>query len=167
MKRYLLLIVLIINGILAQAQWTKIFYLDDFGDTTDIFFIEVESFDGLTYYNDPNTKPLDKFCVKIVIDEDKNVGFFMYENCAFEKNAYPGTSPFKEGTFRMRNSEGTTVKVNILGKFAKSGGLKLESDKFREFLTDSNGDIRCILKVGVAYHKFTLDATGYQKVIGK
>lgn len=167
MKRYLLLIVLIINGILTQAQWTKNFYLDDFGDTTDIFFVEGKSFDGLTHYNDPNANPLDKFCVKIIIDKDNNVGFFMHENCAFEKNAYPGTSTFKEGTFRMRNSEGTTVKVNILGKWAKSGGLKLESDEFREFLINSDGDIRCILKVGIAYHKFTLDATGYQKVIGK
>ena len=164
MKRYLLLIVLIINGILSQAQWTKIFFLDDFGDTTDIFFIEGKSFDGLTHYNDPNASPLDKFCVKVIIDEDNNVGFFMHENCAFEKNAYPGTSPFKEGTFRMRNSEGTTVKINILEKLAKSGGLKLESDKFRKFLMNSNGEVRCILKVGIAYHKFTLDASGYNKV---
>jgi len=66
----------------------------------------------------------------------------------------------------MRNSEGITEKVNIIGKLSKRGGLKLESDKFREFMSKSSGKVRCILKVGVAYYKFTLNATGYNEIVG-
>lgn len=165
MKKYLLLIGLIISGLLTQAQWSKSYKLDDFGDTTDMFVIEGKSFDGLTYYNDPNGSPLEKFCVKVYIDENNNVGLFLHENCAMEKPGLPGSEHLKETTFRMRNSKGTTEKVNILSKWAKSGGLKLESDKFLEFLLNSKGEIRCILQVGVAYYKFTIDASGYQSIM--
>ncbi len=166
MKRYLLLSVIIISGSLVQAQWTKAYLLDDFGDTTNTYRIEGRSFDGLTHYNDPNAEPLEKFCIQITIDENNNVGFLLYENCTFTNNPYPGTDIFKGGTFRMRNSEGTTEKINILGKLSKRGGLKLESDKFREFMANSSGKVRCILKVGVAYYKFTLNATSYNKTVG-
>ena len=167
MKKQLLLLILLLSGILAQAQWSKSYLLDDFGDTTDTYRIEGRSFDGLTHYNDPNADPLEKFCVQITIDENNNVGLLLYENCTFSNNPFPGTGVFKGGTFRMRNSEGTTVKINIIGKLSKIGGLKLESDKFREFMAQSSGKVRCILKVGVAYYKFTLNATGYNKIVGE
>ncbi len=165
MKRYLILSVILLSSTLIQAQWSKTYLLDDFGDTTNTYRIEGHSFDGLTHYNDPNAEPLEKFCIQITIDENNNVGLLLYENCTFTNNPYPGTDIFKGGTFRMRNSEGTTVKVNILGKLSKRGGLKLESDPFREFLAKSSGKVRCILKVGVAYYKFTLDATSYSEII--
>lgn len=167
MKQHLLIIGFILSSILAQSQWTKSYTLDDFGDTTDLVEITGKSFDGLTYYNDPNGNPMEKFCTRVFIDKENNVGLFLYENCIFEKLAFPGTDPLKEVTFRMRNSEGTTEKVTILNKWAKSGGLKLEEDKFIDFLKSSEGDIRCILQSGVAYYKFTIDASGYNQLIGK
>ncbi len=166
MKKHLLLIVFMLSVAFSQAQWSKSYLLDDFGDTTDTYRIEGRSFDGLIHYNDPNADPLEKFCVQVTIDENNTVGLLVYENCTLSNKPYPGTAVFKGGTFRMRNSEGTTVKINIIGKLSKIGGLKLESDKFREFMAQSSGKVRCILQVGVAYYKFTLNATGYNKIIG-
>jgi hypothetical protein len=167
MKQQLLITLFVFYGLVANSQWTKSFTLDDFGDTTDMVEITGKSFDGLIYYNDPNGNPMDKFCTRVFIDKDQNVGLFLYENCVFEKPAFPGTDALKEVTFRMRNSEGTTEKVTILDKWAKTGGLKLEREKFIDFLKNSNGEIRCIVKSGVAYYKFTIDASGYQQIIGK
>ncbi|MCB2208518.1 MAG: hypothetical protein KQH67_09510 [Bacteroidetes bacterium] len=167
MKKHFLIISLILTTLIAQSQWTRSYTLDDFGDTTDLVEITGKSFDGLIYYNDPNGNPMDKFCTRVYIDEDQNVGLFLYENCVFEKPAFPGTDALKEVTLRMRNSEGTTEKVTILDKWAKTGGLKLEREKFTDFLNSSQGEIRCILKSGVAYYKFTIDASGYQQIIGK
>ncbi|PLW94200.1 MAG: hypothetical protein C0591_13195 [Marinilabiliales bacterium] len=167
MKKQFLILSFILTALLAKSQWTKSFTLDDFGDTTDMVEITGKSFDGLIYYNDPNGNPMDKFCTRVYIDKDQNVGLFLYENCVFEKPAFPGTDALKEVTFRMRNSEGTTEKVTILDKWSKSGGLKLENKKFIDFLKSSNGEIRCIVQSGVAYYKFTIDASGYHQLIGK
>jgi len=167
MKQHLLIISLILSTLLAQSQWTRSYTLDDFGDTTDVFTVEGKSFGGLIYYNDPNGSPMGKFCTRIVIDANKDVGLFLHENCVFDKPAFPENDPLKDVTFRMRNSNGTTEKVNILDKWAKFGGLKLESEKFIDFLNSSEGEIRCILQSGVAYYKFTIDATGYQQIVGK
>ncbi len=167
MKKQFLVIGFILTALLAQSQWTKSFTLDDFGDTTDMVEITGKSFDGLIYYNDPNGNPMEKFCTRVFIDKDTNAGLFLYENCVFDKPAFPGNDPLKEVTFRMRNSEGTTEKVTILDKWAKTGGLKLEPEKFMDFLNSSEGDIRCILQSGVAYYKFTIDATGYHQLITK
>lgn len=167
MKQLLLFIGFVFCGLIANSQWTRSYTLDDFGDTTDMFTIEGKSFDGLTYYNDPNGEPMEKFCVRIVIDADKNVGLFLHENCVFDKPAFPGSDQLKDVTFRMRNSEKVTEKVNILSKWAKFGGLKIESENFINFLNNSKGEIRCIVQSGVAYYKFTIDATGCQQIMGQ
>jgi hypothetical protein len=165
MKQLFLIIGLALYGLIANSQWIRSYTLDDFGDTTDMFTIEGRSFDGLTYYNDPNGEPLDKFCIRIIIDAEKNVGLFIHENCVFDKPAFPGNDQLKEVTFRMRNSEKVTEKINILSKWATFGGLKLEEEKFINFLNNSEGKIRCIVQSGVAYYKFTIDATGFRKII--
>ena len=167
MKQLLLFIGFVFCGLIANSQWTRSYTLDDFGDTTDMFTIEGKLFDGLTYYNDPNGEPMEKFCVRIVIDADKNVGLFIHENCVFDKPAFPGSDQLKDVTFRMRNSEKMTEKVNILSKWAKFGGLKIENEKFIDFLNNSKGEIRCIVQSGVAYYKFNIDATGYQQIMGQ
>ena len=167
MKQLLFIIVLIICCLAANAQWTRSYTLDDFGDTTESFTIEGRSFDGLTYYNDPNGEPMEKFCIRIIIDAEKNVGLFIHENCVFDKPAFPGSDQLKDVTLRMRNTEKVTEKVNILSKWANFGGLKLESEKFISFLNSSNGDIRCIVQSGVAYYKFTIDASGFRKISGE
>ena len=164
-KQLFLIIGFVLSGLIANSQWTRSYTLDDFGDTTDMFTIEGRSFDGLTYYNDPNGEPMEKFCIRIIIDTEKNVGLFIHENCVFDKPAFPGNDQLKDVTFRMRNSEKVTEKINILSKWAKFGGLKLESEKFIDFLNNSQGDIRCIVKSGVAYYKFTIDASGYRKIV--
>lgn len=167
MKHLLLTIGLVICSLAVNAQWIKSYTLDDFGDTTDMFTIEGRTFDGLTYYNDPNGEPLEKFCVRILIDAEKNVGLFIHENCIFDKPAFPGSDQLKDVTFRMRNSEKVTEKINILSKWATFGGLKCESEKFINFLNSSKGDIRCIVQAGVAYYKFTIDASGFRKLTGE
>jgi hypothetical protein len=160
-----------LSAVVAQmfGKWEVGAFVDNFGDATNGKF--VSTFVEGEFSNSATTSSY--LFVQVIMDRE-SAGIFLRE--------YQASSPpqkFSESVqIQMKNERGKTLLFNTSGEWNQSGGIKVVNNiagyyhwnfrKFRDFLKNSNGKVKCVIfdKYSSVY-RFTLNSVGLAEEIKK
>ena len=148
-------------------QWQIGKFKDEFGDETKERFLGT-FVEGRFSNSATSNSPL---FVQILMTKD-NGAVFLHE--------YKPSNPsqgFSSVQLQMKNAAGEKELLRCYGKWAQSGGIKIEDgelsyqrdySKFKEFVRRSNGEVKIVISDEYSsVYNFTIDTKGFMDEFGK